>query len=209
MKVCHGFKWRCFLNLCLSWRSGKEMSPSCVWRPLVATVESVLVRQQNKKRKRIWLTVIFNFPNVLHTVTVYNTALNTQQSKSISYKIKWEERILMLKKVPLAFHCCCPSCLYIKRVTWLLHAPNWWQARTQAEARILPACTSMLADSHMLPFPVWCLEAKRILTITDLTWMKKPPAVTELIDNVAFSCSSVTSPQINDVVTGFGSFLHQ
>lgn len=206
MKVCHGFKWRCFLNWCLSWRSGKELSPSCVWRPLVATVQSVLVRQQNKKRKRIWLTVIFNFPNVLHTVTVYNTALNTQQSKSISYKIKWEERILMLKKVPLVFHCCC---LYIKRVTWLPHAPNWWQAWTQAEARILPACTSMLADSHMLPFPVWCLEVKRILIITDLTWMKKPAAVTELIDNVAISCSSVTSPQINDVVTGFGSFLHQ
>lgn len=200
MTVCDGFKWRCFLNLCLSWRSGKETSPSCVWRPLLATAWSVLVRQLNEKRKRIWLTVIFIFPIVLHTVTVYNTALNPQQSKSISYKIRREERILMLKKVPLVFRCCCPSCLYIKRLTWLAHAPDGWQAWARAEARILPACTSMLADSHRLPFPVSCLEVKRTLTTTDLTWMKKPPAVTELIDNAAIGWSSVTSPQINAVV---------
>lgn len=64
--------------------------------------------------------------------------------------------------------------------------------KEQEYRRILSACTPMSADSHVLPFPVCCLEIKT-LTTTDQPGMKKPPAVTELIDNAASGCSSVTS----------------
>lgn len=82
-KTCFGLN--IFLNLCLHVTQGNFVFSVC--RPLVVKMGSdfMVVKKQEKKNlthRNIYLS------NVLHTATVYNTALKTQQNKSISYKIK-------------------------------------------------------------------------------------------------------------------------
>lgn len=151
--------------------------------------------------------------NVLHTVTVYNTAFNTQQNKSISYKIKWEGRklwclglvsLVFITSQLLLFKLSVQDSYFICRCIIQSHQTDW--GKEQEYGWMLWAWTSMSADSHVLPFPVWGLEVKRILMTTDQTGMK-PPAVRELIDNAAIGCSSVTSfpinPAVNPDLAGF------
>lgn len=141
-----------------------------------------------KRRKLTHCNIYLS--NVLHTVTVYNTAFNTQQNKSISYKIKWEGgELWCLGLVPLVFITSQAGLLLFKlsvqdsyfvcRCIIQSHQTDW--GKEQEYGRMLWACTSMSADSHVLPFPAWGLEVKRILMTTDQTGMKKPPAVHELI----------------------------
>lgn len=170
---------------------------------------------EKRKRKKLTHCNIY-FSNVLHTVTFYNTAFNTQQNKSISYKNKWEGgELWCLGLVPLVFITSQAGLLLFKlsvqdsyfvcRCIIQSHQTDW--GKEQEYGRMLWACTSMSADSHVLPFPAWGLEVKRILMTTDQTGMKKPPAVRELIDNAAIGCSSVTlfpiNPAVNPDLAGF------
>lgn len=154
------------------------------FRPLV--VKNGIRLYCEKTRKKILTHCNIYLSNVLHTVTVYHTALNTQQNKSISYKIKWERRELWcLGTVPLVFHVSQAGLLLFKLsvqeirficrciIRSCTHQTDG--GKEQEYKWILSAWTSTSADSHVLPFPVRCLE---ILMTTGQTGMKTPQAST-------------------------------